>query len=88
MKNIIKILLIIAASTSLFAQQTLTLEKAIEIALANNYSVLLSKKQTEIAENNVSRGNAGQSFSLDVAGGAKFSSDYESHAEPRSRGVC
>ena len=75
MKNIIKILLIIAASTSLFAQQTLTLEKAIEIALANNYSVLLSKKQTEIAENNVSRGNAGQSFSLDVAGGAKFSSD-------------
>ncbi len=41
------------------AQEMLTLNQAIEIALKNNHSVLIAKSQSNIAANNTSPGNAG-----------------------------
>ena len=41
------------------AQEMLTLNQAIEIALKNNHSVLIAKSQSNIAANNTTPGNAG-----------------------------
>lgn len=41
------------------AQERLTLERAVEIALENNYDIKLTRNDIEIAGNNVSRANAG-----------------------------
>lgn len=41
------------------AQEDLTLEKAIQTALQNNYSIKIAKNNEEIAKNNNSLGNAG-----------------------------
>ncbi|MDR1055130.1 MAG: TolC family protein [Prevotellaceae bacterium] len=41
------------------AQETLSLKKCLEIAMQNNYSLKISRNTGEIAENNVSRANAG-----------------------------
>ncbi|WP_207429116.1 TolC family protein [Pedobacter sp. SYSU D00535] len=41
------------------AQQLLTLEEAVRIALENNYNIRIARNDVDIAENNVSRANAG-----------------------------
>lgn len=41
------------------AQETLTLEQAIELALKNNYDILLARNEAEIANRNNTIGNAG-----------------------------
>lgn len=46
-------------NTSVFAQQVLTLQEAIEIALKNNYDIKLINNETAITKNNVNLGNAG-----------------------------
>ncbi len=43
----------------LFSQEKLTLEKAIELALKNNHSILISQGENEISKNDVTVGNAG-----------------------------
>lgn len=48
--------------------ESLTLEQAIEIGLRNNYSILISKNNVDIADNNASLGNAGFLPSLDATG--------------------
>ena len=42
-----------------YAQETLTLEEAVKIALENNYDIKLSKNNLKIDETNVAIGNAG-----------------------------
>lgn len=61
MKKLIIFLITItlASSTSLFAQERLTLLDAIRIALKNNYDIKLIKNDEQIAANNVNLGNAG-----------------------------
>jgi len=51
------------------AQQQLTLDDAIRAALENNHSVQVSDIEADIAENSVSRGNAGQLPNLAITGG-------------------
>jgi outer membrane protein TolC len=46
-------------SQSAYAQERLTLEQAVQIALENNYDIKLTKNDIEIAKTNVSRANAG-----------------------------
>lgn len=46
-------------AVSVFAQETLTVEQAVEIALKNNYDILLAKNEAEIADRNNTVGNAG-----------------------------
>lgn len=41
------------------SQEILTLQKALETGLKNNYSIILQKNETRIAENNNTLGNAG-----------------------------
>lgn len=57
---------------TLFAQvgDNLTLQEAIEIGLRNNYSILISKNETDIAENNASLGNAGFLPTVDATASA------------------
>lgn len=45
--------------TPVFAQQELTLEESIRIALENNYGVRIARKEADIDNNNVTMGNAG-----------------------------
>lgn len=45
--------------STVFAQEKLTLQEAISIALKNNYDIKLIKNEVEIAKNNFNWGNAG-----------------------------
>jgi outer membrane protein len=55
--NIIAFSLFTAASS--LAQDRLTLENAVQIALENNYDIKLTKNDIDIAKNNATRANAG-----------------------------
>lgn len=63
MKRTLKIvgftLWLLIPAVSGFAQEKLGLKEAIEIALKNNYDILLQSNQAKIAKNNVSLANAG-----------------------------
>lgn len=61
---IIIILLSFACANFVNAQEKLSLQNAITIALKNNYDIQLSNNTVEIAKNNVSPGNAGMLPSL------------------------
>ena len=50
---------IFLSSTLVYAQEKLTLQEAIRIALQNNYDIKLIKNETQIAKNNANLGNAG-----------------------------
>jgi outer membrane protein TolC len=57
------------------AQEILTLEEAINLALKNNYDIKISKNTFEIALNNYSLGNAGFLPTIDVSSGYTKSSN-------------
>lgn len=63
-----KLFLILLLPIALFSQEQLTLQKAIEKALENNYQIKISRKQLEIAENNNFIGRAGILPTLDAGG--------------------
>ncbi|MBU0697156.1 MAG: TolC family protein [Bacteroidetes bacterium] len=58
-KSIYLILFFAISALSLRAQEKLTLQQAITIALENNYDIKLSKNDSEISKNDVTIGNAG-----------------------------
>jgi outer membrane protein TolC len=60
---------------SLQAQSELSLQGAIERTLQNNYNIQLVKKDLQIADNNVSYGNAGFLPSLDLTGSYKVTGE-------------
>jgi outer membrane protein len=62
------ILLVISAAVNLLAQELLMPEDAVKLALKNNFSIIISGKQVEIAGNNATAGNAGMYPSLDITG--------------------
>lgn len=51
--------IILFSTFSVHAQDSLSLEEAIETALYNNYSIQIARNDLKIADNNVTRGNAG-----------------------------
>jgi outer membrane protein len=62
MKFLVKVYLLIGliiCANSVFAQEKLSLQQAISIALENNYSIKLSKNNSTMSSNDVSLGNAG-----------------------------
>lgn len=69
MKNVIVLFIIIFSGANLLAQQNLSLSEALQVALANNFQIQIVKKQTQIAENNDSWGEAGRYPSLNVTVG-------------------
>lgn len=52
-------ILLLSLSLSGFAQEQLSLQEAITIALQNNYDIKISKNQVDITKNNTNIGNAG-----------------------------
>lgn len=62
------LLLIILVNQPSFSQDVLTLQDAIEIALANNFSINIARNESEIAKNNSTIGNAGFLPTLDASG--------------------
>jgi outer membrane protein len=66
MKKAVCIILFSISVNFLFAQEQLSLQQAIEIGLKNNYSILIAKNDAQIANNNLSVGNAGMLPRADV----------------------
>jgi len=67
------------------SSQQLTLQKAVEIALVNNYDIKIASAVREKAQNSNSIGNAGLLPSLSVSGGAdyaKMNSELEILGQP------
>ena len=65
MSNRLKILgFLLSFSISGFAQEKLTLQEAVTIAMQNNYDIKISKNDIAIAKNNANIGNAGMLPSL------------------------
>ncbi|MES2732343.1 MAG: TolC family protein [Bacteroidota bacterium] len=52
-------LILLLLSGGAIAQDTLTIDKAIQIALQNNYAIKIADRNKQVAENNYTRGNAG-----------------------------
>jgi len=73
------ILLVLMSRDFLYSQsKVISLEEALKLALENNYSIQIVKKTSEIANNNVSIGNAGMLPKIDaVAGGSYSKSDLD-----------
>ncbi|MRT94251.1 TolC family protein [Ancylomarina sp. 16SWW S1-10-2] len=72
-KQILLIALLIFSSISLVnAQEALTLESAIQIALDKNLNIKVAKNQAEISDNNATKGNAGLLPSLSASGGVNY----------------
>jgi outer membrane protein len=59
MKNLLTTFVFVLLSTVVQAQDTLTLQSAIEMALRQNYSIQIARNQSDIATNNNTIGNAG-----------------------------
>ena len=74
MKNQITILLAILLTiiTNTQAQEALTLESSVAIALENNLNIKVAKNQAEIASNNATKGSAGLLPSLNASGGINY----------------
>ncbi len=56
---IIYLCVVLITSLQSKAQEVLTLERAVQLALENNYDIRLTRNDIDIATNNVSRANAG-----------------------------
>ena len=75
MKNKLKkyfgsLLLVIIIAGLTNAQDVLTPQDAVKIALENNYSIKIAKNDKDIAENNSTVGNAGFLPTVDASGSA------------------
>ncbi|ALI98003.1 TolC family protein [Rufibacter tibetensis] len=66
------------------AQEVLTLEEAVRIALERNYDIKLSANDERIAQNNVSRGNAG--MLPNVTGNLTNNNSIQNSTQTRSDG--
>ena len=55
----VALIVLCATGTPVYAQQELTLEESIRIALDHNYGVRIARSEAEITNNNVTLGNAG-----------------------------
>jgi outer membrane protein TolC len=68
------IILLIFLGNNVFAQDILTLDSAIAIALENNYGIKISKNELEIASNNAVKANAGYwpTVTFDGGGTVRF----------------
>ena len=76
MKKIKIIIGFLLFSSSLFAQEALTLDHAVAIALENNLNIKVARSDAEITSNKATKGNAGLLPTL----GAGINTNYSEHA--------
>lgn len=72
MKRIILLLFMTTLSFCIFAQNVLTIDEAISIALKNNYDIWIARNEADIAKLNNSLGNAGMLPSVSISGTENF----------------
>lgn len=80
-------LLFLLFNFNVFSQEKLTLEDAIKNCLINNYEINVVKKDVEISENNVNKGNAGMLPTIDARSSYKYSNpnkliEFAGNAQP------
>lgn len=75
MRVLFTIIFMVLAVQSSSGQNFFTLDDAIRAALVHNHGVIISDIESDIAENSVTRGNAGQLPTLAITGG--LSASYE-----------
>lgn len=73
MKHLAMITVVLLFALSGNAQQVLTLDDAIKMALQKNHGILVASNQQKQVENSATAGNAGLLPSVDVTGGATYS---------------
>ncbi|MDQ3071774.1 MAG: TolC family protein [Bacteroidota bacterium] len=66
MKKLFLFIYVVLSAFNATCQDTLTLREAVEIALANNFSIRIAQNDAEIAENNFTPGKAGMLPDLDA----------------------
>lgn len=71
-------LVIGAIGLSTFAQQTLTVNNAVEITLENNYDIKVVEKDVEVAKNNASIYNSGYLPTASINSGASYNNGNSS----------
>lgn len=64
----VSIVLFLCTQTTYSQVENLTLRRAIELGLRNNYNILIARNNADVAGNNASLGNAGFLPTLDVTG--------------------
>lgn len=74
-KTILNLILIILFSQIIYAQDVLTAEDAVSIALKNNYDILVSRNNANIDSINNSAGNAGMLPDIAITGSDNYSPD-------------
>lgn len=72
MRKIRIVLSLLLFPVGLHAQDALTLERSVQIALMNNLNVQVAKQQAEISKNNATKGNAGLLPTLSASGGVNY----------------
>lgn len=72
MKKLRILLWLLMFTAPLFAQETLTLDTAVAIALENNLNIKVARSDAEITSNNASRGNAGLLPSIGVGANTNY----------------
>lgn len=87
-KNILMIIFCFSFLGFLKAQDsTLTLDKAIQLGLANNFGIKISQSAAQIATNNVTRGNAGLEPTLGLTSNVTPSSGYLNQEYSSNTGI-
>ncbi|WP_321438500.1 TolC family protein [uncultured Bacteroides sp.] len=71
----IHIFLLLMLYTTIQAQNVLTPEKAVNIALKNNFDILIARNDADIARMNNTKGNAGMLPTVNVNGSGSYSYD-------------
>jgi len=74
-KTKVYILLLLLPTALLYSQTNLSLQDAVEKTLQNNFNIQMVKKDLQIADNNISYGNAGFLPTLDAAASYRFSAE-------------
>ena len=74
-KTILNLILIVLFSQIIYAQDVLTAEEAVSIALKNNYDILVSRNNANIDSINNSAGNAGMLPDIAITGSDNYSPD-------------
>ncbi|MGC3979132.1 MAG: TolC family protein [Paludibacteraceae bacterium] len=88
MRSLLLTLSFISASM-LCAQQALTLDEAIHIALKNNYGIQVAENAAEVAKANNTSGNAGMLPTVGVIGGANYALNdtYQRYSEGSNKTI-
>lgn len=75
---ILFVVILISVIIPIKAQEVISLESSIAIALSNNLNIKVAKNQAEVLANKATKGNAGLLPSLDASGGVNYS-EFNDH---------